>query len=232
MNAVGIFSLLACFLCAFSVQGATSESVVLNRTRIILGDNRQAAPLGIRNTAAHSWLTQIRVLTEDNKDAPGFIVLPPLFRLEATSSALVRIMATDTPGVFPSDREGVWYVHVLTAPPSAVPDAENTVAFQVGMESVIKLFWRPSVLHEPDDRVFRQVTFARGGDKIRACNLTRYYLSFGFLAFDGVPVDLNRQPSMLSPLACETLAGAGKKASWTMINDFGGNSHLFETDVL
>ncbi|CAM4363947.1 MULTISPECIES: fimbrial biogenesis chaperone [Lelliottia] len=227
----GLFAVLLCVMGSFNALAARPDGVTLSRTRIILGDDRRAAPLGIRNSATHPWLVQVRVLTANGQDAPLLIVLPPLLRLEAGSSAQVRIMAAGDLSVLPSDRESVWYVHALMVPPSSSFDAEDTASFRVGMESIIKLFWRPSVLREPDDKVFRQVRFSGRGEKIRACNLTRYYLSLGSLAFNGVRVDLNRQPSMLAPLGCEDFAGTGKKVSWSMINDFGGNSNVFEGDI-
>lgn len=227
----GSFAVLLCLLGSSPVLATGSDGIALSRTRIILGDDKRSTSLGIRNSASHPWLVQARVLTVEGQDAPLFMVLPPLLRLEAGSSAQVRIMAAGDLSVLPSDRESVWYLHALMVPPSSSPDAGGSASFQVGMESVIKLFWRPSSLKEPNDNVFGQVRFSGQGTKIRACNLTRYYLSLGSLAFDGVRVDLNLQPSMLAPLGCENFTGTGKKVSWSMINDFGGNSKVFEGDI-
>lgn len=225
---IGLLTMLFCTLADAAEQGG----VVLNRTRIIFSDGKQTASFGLRNAASHPWLVQVRVLTAEEKETPLFIALPPLFRLDTGLSNQVRIVATGDKNSYPTDKEGVWFVHVLTVPPSKAREGDDiTGMFHIGLESVIKLFWRPSSLQEPDDNVYRQVTFVSQGEAIRACNATPYYLSFDRLSFDDAKVDLNRQPSMLPPFGCQLIAGKGHRAHWAMINDYGGSSQLFSADV-
>lgn len=214
-------------------DAATQNGVRLGSTRMVLSPTQKAAALKIRNEAGRPWLTQVRVLDKDEKESPLFVVLPPLFRLEAKANAQVRVLAVGKPEAYPADRETVWYVHVLTIPASAPSDAAagEKTALRVGFENVIKLFWRPALLKNPGDRDYRQVVFTRGAEGVKACNKTRYYLSFDRLTFDNKDVDLNREPSMLSPLGCEVFRAEGRSVTWTMITDYGGPSAVFSDRV-
>lgn len=209
------------------------DGVVLGSTRLILTPSKRTVPLSIYNGTERAWLTQVRVLDTGEHESPLFTALPPLFRLEAGSDAQVRVLATGQPETYPFDREGIWYVHVLTIPASAYPGKEEEAvsSLRVSFESVIKLFWRPASLKAPTAKEYRLVTFTRAGGKVRGCNLTRYYQSFGYLEFDGHRVDLNLQPSMLAPLACETFSTTGQQVRWAMINDYGGSSEIFSVRV-
>lgn len=224
--------LLSCaVLILGDAQAGQQGGVVLGSTRLVMTPSTRVVPLLIRNKDDRVWLTQVRILDAQERESPSFMVLPPLFRLESGDEAKVRVTAVGKPETYPVDREGLWYVHVLTVPASAPPGEGEGSQLRIGLENVIKLFWRPSSLGTPTAGDYSKVTFTRGDGIVRACNQSRYYLSFDRLVFDGTKADLNRQPAMLKPLSCETYRVSAQNVSWAMIDDHGGSSDLFTARV-
>ncbi|MDU3300612.1 MAG: molecular chaperone [Enterobacter ludwigii] len=216
-----------------SVATLPEGGVVLGSTRLVLTPSARTTSLLIRNGAGRVWLTQVRILDAQERESEKFVVLPPLFRLEAGSEAKVRVTAVGQPEDYPADREAVWYVHALTVPASTQPGHGEGARseLRIGLENVIKLFWRPASLKTPTAEVYRQVAFTSVDGGVKGCNQSRYYLSFDRLVFDGQRVDLNREPAMLSPLACETYKVSARKVGWAMIDDHGGSSEVFTDEV-
>ena len=222
---------------SFNARGEGQGGVRLGQTRLVFASGSKAVSLGVRSTAAHPWLVQVRVTDKSGHESPLFVVLPPLFRLDPQSDSQIRVLSTRELSAYPADREGVWYLHVLAVPPSgrvadnAADNAEMKSNVRVGIENIIKLIYRPALLKEPDDGSFRQIDFSVVKEGIQACNRSRYALSFSSLSFDGSVVDLNRQPSMLLPFSCETYRQSAHQVSWSVIDDYGGTSATFRAEV-
>lgn len=209
-----------------------AAGISLNRTRVVFSGSEKAESLGIRNSSGHVWLVQVRVLDAEGKDDPLMVVTPPLFRLEAKGQNSVRILSTDGGKGLPENRESLRYLDVSAIPSSEkMSDANSQLVVGVGMR--IKVFWRPATLQEPNKKAFASLEWRRDGDGIRACNGSAYYLSFNRLEMNGRLVDLNREASMVAPGGCVRYLDSGHTSHvrWSVINDYGGDSGWFESQV-
>ncbi|EHO3245598.1 fimbria/pilus periplasmic chaperone, partial [Escherichia coli] len=90
-------------------------SLHLGATRVVYNPDSAGETLTVINDQDYPMLVQSEVLAEDQKGAAPFVVIPPLFRLDALQSSRLRIVRTG--GDFPSDRESLQWVCVKGIPP-------------------------------------------------------------------------------------------------------------------
>ncbi|WP_158233091.1 MULTISPECIES: fimbrial biogenesis chaperone [unclassified Erwinia] len=124
-------------------------------------------------------------------------------------------------------QEEIGYLRVTAIPPADIPASVGSGTrgqLGVSVENIIKLIWRPRALTVPGAEVFRNVHFQTVPQGIKACNPGRYYLSFNRLRVDGALLDLNALPSMLAPGECVLYPVKGNTVSWSVIDDYGGDS--------
>jgi len=231
---------------AFTCQ-AHAGGLGLSTTRIIFNQSDKGSEVTFRNNGRALYLVQAAVTPagEEVLSAAGmkkpaevetqtrapFIVTPPLFRSEPGTENVLRILRTG--GVFPADRESLFSFRFNAIPPS--PDATNDDAGSAGKVGAqlsialgmsVKLFYRPKGLSVPPDSAYSRLTFHRTGGSVELTNPTPYYQTLSSLTLGGMQVDLDKQPTMVAPFSKVTYTGAGKgmDATWTTINDYGGDS--------
>ncbi|NDL00730.1 fimbrial biogenesis chaperone [Photorhabdus laumondii] len=216
-------------------ESCRAAGISLNKTRVIFTQGERAQTLTVVNTTPQAWLVQVRIMEDQEKTAPAFVVTPPLFRLEANSQNSLRILPTFNQPPFPVDRESLGYVQ-MNAIPATQPVTDESVREQASMSvgMRIKFFWRPRSLPLLPEAAYGQLRFQSQPDGIKACNPTPYFLSLDSLTLDGQALDLNRYPSMIAPQDCVTYVGqvSQSSVSWSMINDYGGASNLFTAKVV
>nr|WP_242689369.1 molecular chaperone [Photorhabdus cinerea] len=215
-------------------ESCLAAGISLNKTRVIFTQGERAQTLTVVNTTPQAWLVQVRITEDQEKTTPAFVVIPPLFRLEANSQNSLRILPTFNHPPFPVGRESLGYVQMNAIPAShqmANEHIRDQASMSMGMR--IKFFWRPYGLPMLPEEAYGQLRFQSQPDGIKACNPTPYFLSLDSLMLDGQALDLNLYPSMIAPQDCVTYAGlVGKKSvSWSMINDYGGASKIFTVRV-
>lgn len=214
------------------IQGAQA-GISLGQTRVIYPQSASARTLTLRNSGGEVYLVQAAVMDpETGRPAPGFTVLPPLFRLEGNSRNIVRISRTG--GDFPQDRESVFRFRVNAIPAGKAPDpaAENGASLSVSLGISIKLFYRPDNLPVTPTEAYGRLTFRREGAEVVVNNPTPYYQTFSQLSLGGKAVDLEKYPSMVAPFGTLRYPAGGEgKVEWTMITDYGGNSDAFHATV-
>lgn len=217
---------------------ASAEGVRLPQTRVIFHAADKSALAGIDNLGDKTYLVKASVVTEMNnpnaRPAP-FVVTPPLFRLEPQSQYTVRIMPQGTSSL-PIDRESVLFLSFLAIPsvnPVAEPKAgseEMAAQVSIGLQTVIKLFYRPEKLPMTVSEAERQLAAHEQSGRVVMTNPTPYYLTLDSLKQRGQPISLDVAGPMIAPYSTKTyttMPGAAGPIQYTVINDFGGVSPVY-----
>lgn len=206
--------------------------VSLSRTRIVFSSTDHAQSIAIKNHGQRAYLVKSIVSTtpEGQQKAP-FLVTPPLFRLEANSQNTLRILGDHTQQLA-KDRESVFYLSVIMVPSSPKPDSSDTESMSarvaVGVQQIIKLFYRPAGLSMTPVQAEKALIFTQQGNQVQVNNPTPYYQTFAQLSLDGKPVSVRDSVSMIPPFGQVSYAvkGAVNQAEWSMINDYGSSSSV------
>ncbi|MFC0226309.1 fimbrial biogenesis chaperone [Serratia aquatilis] len=232
-------SLLVCSLLGsitHTVQ-ADRRGLSLSQTRVVFNADAPSVTVNLRNHSDTPWLTRAQVLaTPDGSLAAPFMVTPPLFRLEPNSQSSVRILRRGTEAL-PIDRESVFYLSFLAIPSSRKLEAEasSTVSAQVtvGVDTVIKLFYRPAGLALTPQTAPEKLTVQRQDNGVKVSNPTPYYQTLTSFSLDGKPVAVRETGSMIAPFSSRIYSfnGHPRQATWSVLNDYGGTSPLYQTTV-
>lgn len=225
-------------LLAALIQGAVADNggISISRTRVIFESTDNAQTVSLQNHGTLPYLVQSAVVASPKGHEPApFLTTPPLFRLEGHSKNAVRILRKGDAGL-PADRESVFYFTAIAVPSMTQPkesdDAALAARISVGIQNTIKLFYRPVGLTMTQEEAAGRLGFQHKGAAVQVNNPTPYYLTFSHLAFDEAQVDVSRG-IMIAPFSQISLPATGgvRRAQWTLINDFGGNSPLFKAHV-
>lgn len=231
--------LIIAFMAAQSVSAAdiSHEGVSLSRTRIIFMSSEKAQTITMQNHGSRSYLVQSAVIeTPEGGNAAPFMTTPPMFRLEANSKNILRILRKGSADL-PADRESVFYFTAIAVPAGTQPtetDPESMSArVSVGLQNTIKLFNRPTGLAMTPEEAEGRLTFVHQDGKVVVNNPTPYYLTLSQLKFDAAEVKLDNSTSMIAPFsqARYPATPGAREAQWSVINDYGGSSKLYKSGV-
>ena len=228
--------LLFCSAPVFSQS--TSGGLSLSQTRVILSAGSSGENVSRHNPGERPWLIRGRVFTGPEQETPApFMVTPPLFRLEAGGSNTVRIMPQGIQAL-PADRESVFYLSFLAIPPSSRSlDSEPSVSVAaqvtVGVDTVIKLFYRPAGLADTPQVAAGKLSFHYIHRHVEVSNPTPYWQTLSMLSFNGKKVDVRHHGSMIAPYSSRQYPQnkQPQTVEWTVITDYGGNSPAFHAVV-
>ncbi|WP_025154727.1 fimbrial biogenesis chaperone [Morganella morganii] len=235
-----LFSIRALGL-ALLMMGISSsvlaEGLSLPQTRVIFPEKQKSVIAGIDNKGDNTYLIKAQVitsLTEKNNTlmvSTPFVVTPPLFRLEPQARYSVRIFTQSTTSL-PTDRESVFYLSFL-AIPATKPTDKNSTQVSIGLNTVIKLFYRPSGLISAAEAAQERLTFYAQSGQTVVHNPTPYYITLSSLQRDGRELDVALAGPMLAPYSQVTLKGVspGREMRYSVINDLGGDSQVYLTTV-
>ena len=228
-------SLMTLSLLSFSMTGNAAQpaGIKLSQTRVIFNNKDRNALTTIQNQGDNVYLVKASVLndTRMNSEIPPFAVIPPLFRLEQRNQQTVRIVRQGT-GQLPIDRESVFYLSFLAIPSTTESnDTDNRVA--IGLQTVIKLFYRPERLTITAEQAAKKLTFRLSDKQLIAENPTPYYLTLGSLSSAGKPVSFGETGQMIAPFSQATypFGSQDKDVTWTVINDYGGLSTPYQANI-
>ncbi|WP_397457311.1 molecular chaperone [Pseudomonas versuta] len=122
--------------------------VNVGSTRVIYQSKDKEANLSLSNSGDDGvpYLVQSWVSTFDKPDesADEFIITPPLFRLDANSQNILRVIATNAQNL-PTDKESLFFLNVK-AIPALSEEQRNQNVLQIALKTTIKLFYRPADL--------------------------------------------------------------------------------------
>ncbi len=155
-------------------------NVVITGTRVIYPGQEKDVSVHMRNHGEHPVLVQVWVdhyafdaPTEAPIESP-FVVMPPVFRMEAHEGQSVRIVYTQEP--LPADRETLFQFNVLAIPPS--PEETQKSYLQLAFGSKLKFFFRPPALAGEAADAVRQLAWTILPDKaLRVVNPTPFHVS-------------------------------------------------------
>lgn len=237
---------ILCLMLGSHLAVAAEGGLQLSQTRVIFDARAKDAQATIKNNSDQVYLIKADVFATPDGRITGtasapvvpFMATPPLFRLEPKSQSSVLIVRDGTTQL-PSDRESVFYLSFL-AIPSTSDSAEGaqsgvSARISVGIQSVIKLFYRPAGLSMSAREAANKLTFQNTEQGLGISNPTPYYVTLSQLKVDGKPVDVQGTESgaMLAPFSTRyyPVNGVVLNVSWAAINDFGGESVGYDAVV-
>lgn len=222
---IGIAGLCFSSTC-FAHGSVASNGIRLPQTRVILTSDQTSATATIQNRGDQVYLVKAGIITtpEDSATQTPFTIIPPLFRLEPHNQQTIKIVRHGSKSL-PSDRESLFYLSFL-AIPTLAEDDHNQMRLSVGIQTVIKMFYRPMALPLSRDNAVGKLRFSQQDSVLQVSNPTPYYLTLGSLKADDHSVDIQAQGQMISPFSRRNLVHAkpAKRVTWTVINDYGGLS--------
>lgn len=222
-----IFSLLSVlFMAVLLPVIAHADGFGVNVTRLIYPQGADSISVAVRNTSPHPYLVQGSISRSQtvNNNAP-FVVRPSLFRLEPNSTNQLRISAL--PANLPRDRESLFFFHSSAVPTSSAPAAAGQSRaqgqVQLGIGSVIKMFFRPQ-LPSTAFAAQQNLRLSRVTGGVRIENPSPYFVTLASLRIGGETIRLNTlERSMLAPFSNQTYTtrATGREVRWQTIGDEG-----------
>lgn len=219
------------YLCA----AAAHASVVITGTRVVFPAQQGEVTVRLSNQADHPALVEAWIDTGDTKSTPDtasapFLITPPLFRMEPHKDQNLRIIYTQGSQPLPTDRESLFWLSVLEVPPKpSGPQYAGRNYLQFGIQSRLKLFYRPAGLPGDAMKAPDRLRFTAQGTTLDVRNPTPYYVTIGSISLgpDGKPFD--GVSGMVAPLgelhltlkSLTQAPAAGTAITFTTINDFG-----------
>lgn len=203
---------------------AVQAGVVVGGTRLVYDGKKKESSLNLRNPDGIAYLIQSWVDMPDG--VPGkapFVITPPLFRLDGKQNNVLRVVRAG--GDLPNDKESLFWLNV-----KAIPSAEkrdNTL--QIAIKTRIKLIFRPSGVEGVPEEAAQHLKWQRSGGKLQVNNPTPFYLTFFSVKVNGSEV---KETYMVAPFGTITFpAPGGNSVSWSIINDFGGASKVYNANI-
>jgi fimbrial chaperone protein len=130
------------------LAGQASAAVSVGATRVIYDSAAKEANLSVSNRGedapylVQSWVSAYGTQTENSVE--GFLVTPPLFRLDGNSENVLRILYTGSQSL-PQDQESLFLMNVKAIPAMSQEQTAQNV-LQIALKTSIKLFYRPAGL--------------------------------------------------------------------------------------
>lgn len=212
-------------------------SVVLGAKRVVYEPDSSGAALRLENEQDYPILVKSQVFDEDKKTPAGFVVTPPLFRLDAKQQSRIRI--TRISGAFSPQQETLKWLCVTGIPPKAddtwaqggkAPD-KVSVSVQLSVSTCIKLLIRPSSIKGESSERAGDMTWSRDGNKLIAKNPSPFYMSLTSLSVGGKHLEELGYVAPSSTRDFDLPPGAGGLVEWTVMNDYGGDSKTYSVTL-
>lgn len=216
-----------------------SEGIRLNQTRVILHESQKSVGASLTNNSDAPFLVKATVLPSldtqggASTDIP-FVLTPPLFRLEARNQHTTLVVKQNT-GDLPSDRESVFYLSFLAVPtstPLGIDETEQVAAkVSIGIQSVIKLFYRPAKLPLQASDAAAKLTFQMEESGIEVRNPTPYHITLSQLTVGEATINVRDEGAMVAPYSSQHYSGTFptfQSIRWKAINDYGGETPEYQ----
>ena len=204
---------------AQAAEGGASGKGVTLFPMLILYDAQKAKSgtiVTVMNNTDKNYLLQSTVSAFDPstgridataKNAPPFVVLPPLGRINAGDRTALRVRQVG--GGLPADRESASIISVTGIPPSetsggtaatAHAKAKAGTQVQIAVRMNMRLFYRPAGLAAPDiPKIASALTFRAQKESLTVTNPTPYFVHFSSLTAGGVPAEEGGLEAWVAP---------------------------------
>ncbi len=226
---------------------AADGGLQLNQTRVIFDAKAKNATTTIKNRSDRVYLVKAGVMVTSDSSAPEksvvvpsapFMVTPPLFRLEPNSQSSVLVVRNGTTEL-PTDRESVFYLSLLAIPATEKltedSNTEVSARVSVGMQTIIKLFYRPVGLTMPIQTAAEKLTFRQVGQSLQVDNPTPYFVTLARLTLNDKMMNVRDTGAgaMIAPFSTQNypITGLAQQVTWAAINDYGGESVEYHATV-
>ncbi len=212
-----ISGMFLCFILSFNASG---NGVGINTTRIIYNAEKTGTSVQIRNNSNISYLVSIFLTKELNskKINDAFDFTPPLFRLDAASTHDINIFFKNK--VLPTDRETLFYFHAR-----AIPSSTQSEGMKIGLENVIKLFYRPNFAMKSSE-AFSSLIFKNSATGVEVTNSSPYFINLDSIYVDKQKINISSKlnNNIIAPFSSLNypISKIGKNIKWKVINDLGG----------
>ncbi len=230
------FTLYCFFIFASALVSSIAQAdMIVESTRIIYPETKREVSFRVSNinkeraTFIQMWLDDGNAAAAPEEAVTPFNLTPPVAKLKADSSQMVRLVFTGEP--LPTDRESVFYFNMLEVPQKS--NEESKLSFAV--RTRIKVFYRPKALKgemaEQLDKVTWKLVKKDGNWMAEGTNPSVFHLSFFSLTFGGDgKFDVISDGGMIPPKSTASfVVGAVDKITKPLtalkvdfINDFGG----------
>lgn len=222
------FVFMLFFLFTNVVNSAITSGISLSPTRIVLYPDRTSS-IQYNNLTKVTYLLQAYI-TEYNKNDKSkyFAITPPLYRIEPGDSFQFRIenMKND----LPKDRESVFHINILAIPP--VTDNSNP-SVQFGLNSKIKLFYRPLELREKynAEKLAKELKITSTGSSVDIYNPSPFHVTLDSVRIDKRNVK-DIKELMIMPFSELVIpAKNAKSITFTTISDSGVRTKTIEKKI-
>ncbi|EPP0275045.1 fimbrial biogenesis chaperone [Salmonella enterica subsp. enterica] len=220
----------------FNIQ---KYGLVLSQNRVIFPKDAPSVGITVKNPQDYPVLVHSRILAENKLTKGGFMITPPLFRLDAGRANVIKIIPTGT--IFPEDREQLQWLCVKGIPPKKNDEwardpnekeenrKERSMTLRLSVDNCIKLFVRPDSLSGgAADRGDKLAWKVIGSDLV-ASNPTPYYMNLSMIQLGKA----NIPPDYVAPFAEKHFplpkTGGHGELSWKILTDVGVESPLWTT---
>ncbi|NEG60613.1 fimbria/pilus periplasmic chaperone [Pantoea agglomerans] len=226
--------LISCLLtCAMTSSAFASVTII--GTRVIYPASEKEVTVRLDNRGDQPALVQAWIDNGNPNEAVDkinvpFVLLPPVFRMEANKGQTLRIVFTGAN--LPTDKESIFWLNVLDIPPRNKSLA-NQNQLQMAIRSRIKLFYRPAQFDHAQANKAASDLIWRHGSKahsLSATNNSSFYVNVSQINVeDNAGHKLNNEKGeMLAPGETKefSLKGMGSNPIKTTFNyqyldDFG-----------
>ncbi|EOT9885510.1 fimbrial biogenesis chaperone [Escherichia coli] len=219
-------------------QKQFSVSVGVSRV-VVNGDNPVDVP--VENRQSYPVLVESFIMDEGNEHkSTNYVATPPLFRLDGGQKTSVSLLKS---AVMPSDRETLNWLCVRSVPPSGgeawIGDdkskaGKTSLNVNVLVRNCVKIIMRPESIPSVRNGDYgAEVKWSVRNGKLYAENPTPYYINFKSLEVGGKKVGF---PVFIPPRGAYEFSNAGSISkgvhiTWSLINDYGGESRRFSDNV-
>ena len=176
------FNFIASLLLACVFSAPAYSSVTIVGTRVVYPAAEKEVTVRLDNRSERPALVQAWIDNGDpdqplDKINVPFVLLPPVFRMEANKGQTLRIVYTGSN--LPTDKESLYWLNVLDIPPRDKSLA-NKNQLQMAIRSRIKLFYRSSRLDYKGAEAAATTLIWRKGNKsnqLTAVNNSPYHVN-------------------------------------------------------
>ncbi|ENR5393882.1 TPA: molecular chaperone [Providencia rettgeri] len=222
-----MLKLKSLFFILLTFSFVAQAGVGLSQTRIIIEEATNSAAITARNEDNKSYLVASFITQQLDSKIPSeglFVITPSIFKLAPKQRNIIKIKAISHK--FPKDRESMYYFHSRN-----VPESNKADGVKVGLESVIKIFYRPANLTMIQEDAFKSIKITQNANGIKLINNSPYYINLAGLFVNNKAIKLNKQNNVIAPFTdmnytAQLKTGAVK---WAVINDLGGYNEYHGT---
>ncbi|MFJ2987902.1 molecular chaperone [Collimonas sp. NPDC087041] len=208
IHSLSLYALAFCLIALLA--GPAHAEIIIGATRAIYPAQSREITLRLSNNeASEARLVQAWIDDGDADTAPEsmdvpFALTPPIFRLDAGKSQILRIAyAPDEGNVVSGDKESLYWINVRAMPPKS-EDAASKNALRFALRTRIKLFFRPTNLAgyaaDAAEKLQWKLMANETGHALEVHNPSAYHVSFAGIAVGVDGQEINTESlSMVAP---------------------------------